>query len=953
MKGKNSKRIVAAIDILLIVLLVVGHYYAGRYSQVISTYLGHETTRVEVSGEEVDSEYFKSDFATQEELVAFGEEVAHEIGRESIVLLKNEEATLPLLENETNITVLGQNSVDFIYGGEGASSMDKSLATPFDEALEAAGFNINQTVLDFYISGAGSEYRKTKPNVYGEGEFAVNEAPVDLFDDALIDSFADYNDAALVVVGRSGGESSDISMETLESGSHYLELDADEIALIELAQDNFDKVVVVLNTLNPMELGSLEELNMDAAIWVGAGGKTGILAIGEVLNGTVNPSGRLTDTYAYDVFSSPAMVNYGNFNFTNVETARSTGFMTYNEDVYVGYRYYETRYEDVVSGQGNAGDFDYASEVLYPFGYGLSYTDFSYDNMELAEEDGAYTITVDINNDGEVAGKEVVQLYLQSPFTDYDVEQGIDKPAVELVGFAKTDMIEAGASETVTISVPKESLKVYDRNGEGTYIVDAGDYHFSVGDNSNDALNNILNVKGFDEEDGMTGVGNADLVSTVTVDELDTETYSVSQVTGNEIENQFDNVDMASYYDDVEYLSRTDWQETWPETYAGGELEATDDIIYGIEITRDLTDEVAEMPETGVISDEYGVLQAIDLKDVDYDDPMWNALVSQLTLDELTEFVRMGGYATVPLESINLPATVIRDGTAGLSGELVGGKIDAMAYPVELVLASTWNTDIVNQMGQGVGEDTLYNKIAGWYAPGMNLHRVPFGGRNFEYFSEDPLLSGKMSAAIVEGAQSKGAFTHAKHFVLNETDTNRIGGGIYSNEQALRELYLKPFEITVREGEGNGFMASMNRVGPIWSGAHKGLMTNTLRDEWGFKGFVATDQASFDVFSYQDIIEGLNAGTNIWLNTDANLWQFSDADLTPTTVQNIKDSAHAVLYSIVNSNAMNGIADNTSVVQVMPLWQYWLWAATIAIALLMAFVTWKVFKPAKSAEDNK
>lgn len=952
MKGKNSKRIVVIIDILLIVLLVVGHYYAGRYSQVISTYLGHETSRVEVSGEEVDSEYFKSDFTSQEELVAFGEQVGHNIGRESIVLLKNEEETLPLSDNETNITVLGQNAVDFIYGGEGASSMDKSLAPPLDEALESAGFNINETVLEFYTEGAGSEYRKTKTDVYGQGEFAVNEAPVNLFDDALIDSFADYNDAALVVIGRSGGEGNDLPTDTLESGSHYLELDSDEQELIQLAKDNFDKVIVVLNTMNPMELGALDELDVDAAIWAGAGGKTGILAIGEVLNGTVNPSGRLTDTYAYDVYSSPAMANYGNFQFSNVEIAPNSGYTTYNESIYVGYRYYETRYEDVVMNQGNAGDFDYASEVLYPFGYGLSYTEFTYDNMELAEDDTNYTISVDVNNSGDVAGKEVVQVYLQSPFTDFDAENGIEKAAVELVGFAKTDLIEAGESETVTINVPKEELKAYDRLGEGTYVVDAGDYHFSVGLNANEALNNILNVKGFDEADGMTSEGNADLVSTVTVDELDTETYAVSQVTGSEIENQFEDVDMATYYDDVVYLSRTDWEATWPETYGGGQAEATQEIIAQMEITRELTDEVEEMPETGMINDEFGQLQAIDLKGLEFDDPMWDALVSQLTIDELTEFVRMGGYATVPLESINLPATIIRDGTAGLSGELVGGKIDAMAYPVEVVLASTWNTDLVNQMGQGVGEDTLYNKIAGWYAPGMNLHRVPFGGRNFEYFSEDPVLSGKMSAAIVDGAQSKGAFTHAKHFVLNETDMNRVGGSVYSNEQVLRELYLQPFEITVREGNGNGVMASMNRIGPNWSGSHKGLMTDTLRDEWGFEGLVATDQASFEIFGYQDIIEGLNAGTNLWLNTDANLWQFSEEDLTPTVVQNIKDAAHSILYTIVNSNVMNGIADNTSIVQIMPLWQYWLWAATIVIALFMAFITWKAFKPVKVTEDK-
>lgn len=947
MKNKNLRIVATIVNLLLIVLLIVGHYYAGRYSQVISTYLGHETTKVITSDEEIDSEYYKSDFSSQEEAIEYGEMVTHEIGKESIVLLNNNNSVLPLSNDEINITVFGQNSVDFVYGGEGASSMDKSKAIPLEEALSSTGFNINPTLIEFYTEGGGSSYRKSKPDVYGEGEFAVNEVPVSEYTDEVVNSFEEYNDAAIVIIGRSGGESNDIATEALDSGAHYLELDQDEQNMISLAKENFEKVIVVLNTLNPMELGTLNELEVDATIWVGTGGSTGILAIGEVLNGTVNPSGRLTDTYAYDVFSSPAMNNYGDFQFTNVEIPPSSGFMTYNEGIYVGYRYYETRYEDTILARENVGNFNYEEEVLYPFGFGLSYTEFDYSNMEITENENDYVVDILVSNNGEVAGKDVVQLYLQSPFTEYDIENSIEKPALEIVGFEKTEILEPGEEVQVSISVPKETFKVYDTHGAGTYIVDEGNYYFSIGRNAHDALNNILAEKGFNIDNGMTAEGNRELTATVTINEFDDETYAVSQVTDYPIENQFSDVDMATYDDSVTYLSRANWEGTWPEAFAGGQYEAPEEIISSMEITRSDMDEDSDNPILGEVNEEYGQLTLIDLKEADYDDPRWQALVEQLTIDELTEFIRMGGYATVPIESINVPATVIRDGTAGLSGELVGGSIEATAFPVELNLATTWNTELIKEMGNGVGEDTLYNKVAGWYAPGMNIHRVPFGGRNFEYFSEDSLLSGKMAAAIIEGAQAKGAFTHSKHFVLNETDTNRVGGSMYSNEQALRELYLAPFEIAVREGNGNGFMASMNRVGPTWSGAHYGLMTNVLRNEWGFEGFVATDQASFSIFGYQDIIEGLHAGTNLWLNTDAELWQFAEEDLTPTVINNLQDSAHAVLYTIVNSNAMNGIDPDGEVVSITPTWQYWLWSATAVVVLFVIGSSWFVFRRKK------
>lgn len=937
-KKKVVAIIIYIVNIALIISLFVGHHYANKYSQIITTSLGHTTTEIVNTEETGNSDYFESDFNNKEEQTEHSEELVRDITAEGIVLVENKNNTLPI-NSDAKISIFGQSSVDFVYGGEGASSMDKSKALSFMEAVESTEFEINPILNEFYTEGAGSNYRKEKPDLYGEGEFAVNEVPIEEYTDEIIDSFGDYNDAAVIVIGRSGGESSDISQDTLDSGSHYLELDSDETDMIEMAGEHFDTVVVILNTVNPMELEFAEDDTIDSVIWVGAVGQTGTQAIPEVLNGTVNPSGRFTDTYASDVFSSPAMENYGNFTIENSSVEGADGYMVYSEGIYVGYRYYETRYEDTVMDVNNVGDYNYQEEVQYPFGYGLSYTDFSYDNYTVTEEDDEYIFEVEVINEGDVPGKEVVQLYMQSPYTDYNKEQQIEKAAVELVGFTKTNEIAPQESEIVTIHVSKEALKVYDANGYNTYILDAGNYHFSFGKDAHHALNNILATKGYSSNDGMTEDGDQSLVQTVVIDDLDSESFSNSVVTNNPISNQFEKVDMTYYDDELVYLSRNDWEGTWPTLYADGSLEASEDFLEDLQVDRTPNNEITEMPITETIDEELGELSLINLRGIDYDDELWQTLLNQLTTEELLELVRMGGYATIPLPSINMPGTDIRDGTAGLSGELAGGSIEATAYPVQVVLGSTWDEELIEEMGKGVGEDSLYNEIAGWYAPGMNLHRVPFGGRNFEYFSEDSFLSGKMSASIIRGAGSKGAFTHAKHFALNETDTNRVNGSMFANEQSLRELYLQPFEISVREGEASGVMASMNRVGTTWSGAYYGLMTETLRNEWGFEGLVATDQASFPVFGYQDIIAGLDAGTNLWLNTDAELWKISDEELTPNVVSNLKSSAHSILYTIVNSNAMNGIDQTDEVVQVTPQWQYWLWIATGVVLVIVIITT--------------
>lgn len=914
--------------------LIIGNYYALKYQKLISVYLNQSNQKV-VSVDGENSEYFVSDFNNEEDRLSHLQEISKKIEEEGIVLLKNENDVLPL-NSKSKISVFSQNSVDPVFGGGGAGSVDSTKAVNLKTALLEAGFEINETLWNFYESGEGSSYRKATPDVFGEGAFAVNEVPQNIYTDEVKESFKDYNDAAIIVIGRSGGESSDLSTEKLESGYTYLQLDDNEKDMIQMACDNFDKVVVLLNTQNPIELGFLNEYDIDSCLWIGALGETGAYAVGEVINGDVNPSGALVDTYAYNSLSSPSMANFGDYTIVNSEVDRGNKYMVYGEGIYVGYLYYETRYEDVVLGNEEVSNYDYSKEVQYPFGYGLSYTEFEWSDYKFTKKEDTYEISVTVKNNGDKAGKDIVQVYMQSPYTDYDKENNIEKASVELVGFAKTSIIEPGESEKVTISISKEEMKVYDANGYGTYIVDKGDYYFTASNNAHEALNNILSLKGKTISDGMDNEGNADFVSKVEVEKLDYETYSISQDTGNEIINQFEEADIKNYDNDYKYLSRSDWNGTWPTTYADGELTASDELLKDLEISFS-EDENAEGPITDTVNEELGKLSVAELIGTDYDDEIWNTLINQMSVSELDKLVRIGGYATVNVESIQLPATIDKDGPAGISSTLVGGE-SGTSYPPEVVLGSTWNVELAEEFGRCIGEDSMDLGVAVWYAPACNIHRSPYSGRNFEYFSEDGFLSGKMTASTVTGAQLKGTVVTVKHFALNDQECNRTGGAIFANEQSIRELYLQPFEISVREGNALGMMASMNRIGACWSGGHYGLMTKTLRDEWGFKGLVVTDQASYSVFAYEDLREGLEAGTDLWLNTDATLWALSKDEVTPTVINNMQRAAKNIVYTISNSNAMNGLSKGSKVVSIIPLWQKALIGFDIIMGILLILI---------------
>ncbi len=509
-----------------------------------------------------------------------------------------------------------------------------------------------------------------------------------------------------------------------------------------------------------------------------------------------------------------------------------------------------------------------------------------------------------------------------------------------MVGFSKTGLLEAGSSQTVTLDIDKEMMKVYDSDGAGTYVVDAGDYYLTDGKDAHDALNNILAAKGYTTSDGMTEDGEAGQVFKTTVDVMDSETYAVSQATGNEISNAFEDTDVRYYDDEFEYLTRSDWAGTWPSTYSDGSWHVPERMIEDLTFYRgeEVVDDGSSMPVTDAEPSEY--LYVSDLIGADYDDPGWELLLDELSINRMTKLVRMGGYATISIDAIGLPPTTDKDGPSGFSSSLIPGR-SGMAYPAEVVMASTWNTELIKEVGRSIGEDSLALGIAGWYAPGANIHRSPYSGRNFEYNSEDGYLAGMICANEIIGVRSKGTIAYMKHFVLNDQETNRYGGAIFANEQAIREIFLKSFELAVREGDVSAVMTSMNRLGARWSGAHVGLMTETLRNEWGFKGMAITDQASVPAMLYQDMISGLHAGTDLWLNTNNTLWSLDDFKDNPTVMSNVRRAAHNIIYAIANSNAMNGISPDTRVVTIMPWWQKTLWMISALIWMLSLFVIYR------------
>lgn len=924
MSNKTFAGIWGTVLAILLIVVLVGNYFAMKYTTIITRSLGHTTTKVTTTGDgSGDNEYFKSDYSSHEELVDHETEFSKQLVAEGIVLMRNQDNVLPL-ESSKKISLFGIGSAKFVYSGLGSGAIDTSKTTSLKDTLEAEGFQVNPDLYSVYEKSEARVGKEEDPSAYL---------------DSVADSVKEYNDAAIVVISRNGAEAQDLTEDQLS-------LSDAEMSLVKYANDNFDDVIVMLNTANAIEMGWSDSQyfpNIKACMWVGYPGQEGITSIAKALTGEVNPSGRLVDTYAYDSMSAPAtqIFEYGEWtNTNNEENGPKNAYTVYGESIYIGYRYYETRYEDTVLGQGNAStadsEYDYTKQVQYPFGYGISYTQFDYSDFSLTENGDNFTAQVTVTNSGDVAGKDVVEVYFQSPYTDYDRENLVEKSAVELCGFEKTGELAPGESETVSIDIPKETLRAYDYTNAKTYIVDDGTYYFAIGDDCHQALNNILAAKGYTTADGMDADGDDSLVGTYEQKEFDNTTYAKDATTGNEITNQFDYGNIQTYDDSYVYLTRNDWTGTWPTIYGEPNekgrynAEATEEFVQLSQNNIYQDDPNEEMPTTNSGDN----INLITMRGKDYDDEEWDAVLDCLTVDEMVEMVRLGGWQTMAIDSISKPMSSDQDGPAGISGELIMSDVDCMGYPNQELLAATWNKELALEFGKCIGEDGLSVNVQGWYAPGAGTHRTPLGGRNFEYYSEDTYLAGSMCANEVAGAQSKGMYCYLKHLVLNDQEQRRYGISTFTTEQALRELYLTPFEMAVKDADCHGMMAAFNGIGGIWCGASKELITNVLGNEWGFHGIIVTDYASAND-GYMFIDAGLQAGTDLWLNTDSEVYKMGDVSDNATLVTALRNASHDILYTVVNSSAMNGIDENVVVKKVLPLWQYWLIAFDIAMAVII------------------
>ncbi len=928
---------------------------AGELGGLMDTLFGSQRP---IYSDEVTSVYPTQKATNKAEAFANAQEVNLKLAEEGFVLLKNENAALPMNKG-ARISVFSKNSVNLSYGGSGSGGFDTSNSKNLYESLNDAGFVTNPTLKNFYESSQSGPVRTANSSDLDNGDnqkIATAETPQNKYTDAVRNSYADYSDAALVVITRIGGEGFDLpryqgdSEGAVSPDSHYLELDQNEIDLLTAVTDGtFKRVVVVFNTPSSFEATFLKDSayaafadKIDAAVWIGFTGSNGITALGEILNGDVNPSGRLVDTWAADFTKNPSFVNFGTGCLPDTTDKYDGGMyysVDYEEGIYVGYRYYETR------GETDGEDW-YNANVVYPFGYGLSYTTFDWTvgDASASEIELGTTITVPVTvkNTGSVAGKDVVQLYASAPYT----LGGIEKAHKVLVGFAKTKLLQPGESETVTVSFDPYSAASYDyrdanSNGFSGYELEAGEYTLYVSRNAHESEKAIALNLAADVQIGTDPTTDSEVVNRYT----DSENFLDSDW-------QLDTM-----------LSRADWEGTWPTPQTAQQHAGTDRLY------EEIRSEEHNNP-TDFDSEEYpwfGEEPTLTLRDllpsaeaegyepvVSYDDERWEELMMGCDEEEMIALINNGAYHTLAMESVGLPATIHGDGPSGftcfMSKEQVNGTCQYVSEPV---MASTWNINLMNELGEAIGEEgTIGDKATGQpyssiYAPGVNIHRSPFGGRCSEYFSEDPFISGMMGAAEVEGIQSRGVLPTVKHFVANEQETHRSIGGDLSwlSEQALREIYLKPFEYTVKLGETRGIMTSFNRIGTRWTGGDYRLLTEILRNEWGFNGLVICDFNTIPQYMIPCMM--FYAGGSLDLATQQSaMWtdcDTSDAGDAIVLMRAVKD----VMYALVNSNAMNAEVIGYN----LPIWQEYLhWINNGAFTLVGV---WLVLAIVRTVRCNK
>lgn len=885
----------AAIAMVLAVVVCVNMICFGPMSTLIGLATGNGTLSDE----------------TNEEAA----EVAEEIMEDGIVLLKNE-SLLPL--NETKkLNIFGWESINPAYGGAGSGGInDLYDIVSLNQGLENAGFSINQELVDFY-----NNYGADNPEMSIQKQsWTLPEPPVDTYSDELIKSAKEYSDVAVVVLSRKAGEGhNDIPMDVRKAaydnnsdeyddfpeGEHYLQLSQTERDMVDMVCSNFDNVIVVYNGANQFELGFADEYpQIKSVVWCPGTGNVGFNALGKVFSGEVNPSGKTPDTFIYDMTTAPWWNNAEKTEYTNLADLAVEGmnagtaqvyapaFTNYVEGIYVGYKYYETAAQE--------GAIDYDKTVQYPFGYGLSYTEFEQKMGELEEKDGQISVDVEVTNTGDVAGKDVVEVYYEPPYTN----GGIEKSSANLIEFAKTDLLQPGESQTVTVTFSIEDMASYDENHAKAYVLEKGDYAISINSDSHTVL--------------------------------DQKTYTADKDVVYKGENKRASDDTAAtnvFEDakgDVTYLSRADHFANYEEaTAAPASAELGEPYVseYHLNSNFDKTTYLNDedvMPTTGA---DNGLTLA-DMRDADYDDPRWEKLLDQLTVDEMANMIAMAGYQTAAMDSVGKVATLDFDGPAAINNNFTG--VGSIGFPIEVVVASTWNKELAQAWGECMGKISQEMGAEGWYAPGMNTHRTAFGARNYEYFSEDGVLAGNMGAKAVEGARKYGVYSYIKHFALYEGNAKMVS--VWSNEQAIREIYLKPFEISVKQGGANAVMVSWSFLGDKWTGESSNLMNTVLRDEWGFRGMALTDFFRNNGHGFMNADAALANGVDAMLSTFNGEENNVANPEHPTAVLQMRNACKNVMYTVVSSWAYDGEHEETGIEN----WKKAGIGIDIVIALFMA-----------------
>ena len=896
---KKLVRKEAWIAFLLAVVVIVNLICFIPMSSMISLAMGNGTITDETSDESTA--------------------LVQEIAEEGIVLLKND-GTLPLAA-DSNLNVFGWASTNPCYGGTGSGALSDAYPTvSLLQGLEDAGFNLNTELSDFYTA-----YRADRPEVgMWAQDWTLPEPTADSYTDEMMANAKEFSDTAMVVITRVGGEGADLPTDVskvtytdnsteykdFEAGEHYLQLDRTERDMLDLVCSNFDNVIVVYNGANAMELGFINEYSqIKSAIWCPGTGQSGFEALGEIVAGTVNPSGKTSDTFVADLTATPTWNNFGYFKYDNMDEYAYTSnnfktgeeetalpsFVNYVDGIYVGYRFYETAAAE--------GLINYDDTVVYPFGYGLSYTTFTQEMGAISEDNGTISFDVTVTNTGDVAGKDVVEVYYNPPYTN----GGIEKASANLIQFEKTEVLQPGDSQTITVSFDAEDMASYDTYGAGCYVLEAGDYQISINSDSHNVI------------DSQTYT----VASTVTYDESNPRSTDETAAV-----NEF-----AYAEGDVTYLSRADGFAKYADATAAPASMSMSDEAKATFLNNsnynpeDYNNDSDEMPTTGA---KNGIKLA-DLRGVDYDDAQWDSLLDELTISDMDTMIAIGGYQTSAASSVGKIMTVDCDGPASINNNFTG--IGSVGFPSAVMIASTWNKNLALKFGESIGKMADEMEVSGWYAPAMNTHRSAFAGRNFEYYSEDGVLSGYMATNAILGAEEYGVYAYMKHFALNDQETNRTEMlCTWANEQSIREIYLKPFEMSVKEGGAKAVMSSFNYIGTQWAGGSSALCNTVLRDEWGFRGFVLTDY--FGVYGYMDSDMGIRGGTDCMLvayDTETN----HVTDTTSATgVLAMRQACKNIMYTVVNSRAY----DPENLTEGLMNWQIMAIVIDVIFAALIIFL---------------